>query len=116
MNKKITVHFYDCCLHANFGGHHRPVLQWHVDGATTRKELCSGLLSGLAHGIIDRDIEQNGLDYDAIKQAVKGCLYFADHCKDNDIVFPKLDKYDDSEWDDVEHDYAFFIVDWSDEE
>ena len=114
MSKKITVHYYDCCLPDYFSGHHQPVLQWPVDGNTTRKELCSGLISELAQGVIDWDIEQNELDYYAIRQSIKDCLYFADHCKDNDIVFPKLDKYDDTERDDVDHYYAFFIVDWSD--
>ena len=114
MSKKITVHYYDCCLPDYFSGHHRPVLQYPVDGNTTRKELCSGLISELAQGVIDWDIEQNGLDYDAIRQSIKDCLYFADHCKDNDIVFPELVLFGNN---DIEYPcYAFFIIDWSDEE
>ena len=117
MNKQITVYFNDLCLTDYFRGHHRPVLQRPVDGSTTRKELYSGLLSELAQGVIDWQIEQNGLNYDAIRQAVKNCLYFADHCKDNDILFPELDKWSDSDDDDIEYPcYAFFIIDWSDEE
>lgn len=112
--KKIVVHFYDCCLPDYFDGHHLPVLQYPVDGNTTRKDLYSGLLSEL--GVIDWDIEQNGLDYDDISQAVKACLYFNDHCKDADILFPKLEKWDDND-DDIDYPYyAFFIVDWSEEE
>lgn len=116
MNKQITVHYYDCCLSDYFGGHHKPVLQYPVDGSTTRRELYSGLLSELHRGVIDWQIDQNDLDYDAIRQAIKGCLYFADHCKDDDIVFPKLEKWDDND-DDINYScYAFFIVDWSDAE
>lgn len=111
MSKPIIVHFYDCCLPDYFGGHHRPVLQYPVGGATTRKDLYSGLLSELAEGVIDWQIEQNDLDYDVIRDAIKDCLYFADHCKDADIVFPKLETWPDD--DDIEYPYyAFFIVDW----
>ena len=116
MNKQITVHYYDCCLPDYFGGHHKPVLQYPVDGATTRKDLYSGLLSELAEGVIDWQIEQNDLDYDVIRKAIRGCLYFDDKRKDNDILFPELDKWSDSD-DDIEYPcYAFFIIDWSDEE
>ena len=116
MPKKITVSFYDYCLPDYFGGHHKPVLQWPVDGNTTRKELYSGLLSELAQGVIDWQIEQNSLDYDAIRQAIKECIYFDDKRNDNDILFPELDKWSDSD-DDIEYPcYAYFIIDWSDEE
>ena len=116
MNKQITVSFYDYCLPDYFGGHHLPVLQWPVDGNTTRKELYSGLLSELAQGVIDWQIEQNSLDYDAIRQAIKECIYFDDKRNDNDILFPELDKWSDSD-DDIEYPcYAYFIIDWSDEE
>lgn len=109
--KKIIVHFYDVCLPDYFSGHHKPVLSWPVDGGTTRKDLYSGLLSELQSGVIDWQIDQNGLDYDAIRQAIKDCLYFDDERKDNDILFPDLDKYEDLESDDCLC-YAFFIVDW----
>ena len=113
MNKQITVHFYDCCLPDYFGGHHRPVLQYPVDGNTTRKELYSGLLSELAQGVIDYEIEQNSLDYDAIRQAIKECIYFDDKRNDNDILFPDLEKWWDENTPDNEPSvYAFFIVDW----
>ena len=111
MNKQITVHFYDSCLPDYFGGHHKPVLQYPVDGATTRKELYSGLLSELAEGIIDWDIEQNNLDYDAIREAIKECIFFKPECNDNDILFPDLEKYEELESDDYSC-YAFFVVDW----
>lgn len=113
--KQITLHFYDCCLPCYFGGHHKPVLQYPVDGNTTREELYAGLLSELAMGTIDYEIDENQLDYDAIRESVKDCLYFADHCKDNDICFPDLEKWDDDS-DNMDYCYAFFIVDWSDEE
>jgi len=115
MSKKVTVYFHDLCLTSYFRGHHRPVLQRPVDGSTTRKELYSGLLFELAQGVIDWQIEQNGLNYDAIRQAVKNCLYFADHCKDNDILFPELEKYEELESDDFMC-HAYFVIDWSDEE
>ena len=113
MNKQITVHFYDCCLPDYFRGHHRPVLQYPVDGNTTRKELYSGLLSELAQGVIDWQIEQNSLDYDAIRQSIKDCLYFDDKRNDNDILCPNLEKWWDENTPDNEPSvYAFFIVDW----
>lgn len=116
MNKQITVHYYDCCLSDYFGGHHKPVLHRPVDGNTTRKDLYWGLLSELAEGVIDWQIDQNELDYDAIRAAIRDCLYFAEQCKDDDIVFPKLEKWDDND-DDIDYPcYAFFIVDWSDSE
>ena len=114
--KQITVYFHDLCLTDYFRGHHKPILQYPVDGNTTRKELYSGLLSELAQGVIDYEIEQNSLDYDAIQEAIKECIYFDDDRNDNDILFPELDKWSDSD-DDIEHPcYAFFIIDWSDEE
>ena len=42
MDKQITVYFHDLCLTDYFCGHHKPVLQYPVDGNTTRKELYSG--------------------------------------------------------------------------
>ena len=101
MNKQITVSYIDCCLPDYFGGHHKPVLQCPVDGATTRKDLYSGLLSELAAGVIDYEIEQNSLDYDAIRQAIKDCIYFDDKRKDDDILFPDLEIWNDSD-DDIE--------------
>ena len=95
MSKKVTLSFYDCCLPDYFGGHHKPVLQYPVDGSTTRIELYNGLLSELAQGVIDWDIEQNGLDYDAIREAIKDCFYFDDERKDNDILFPRLEIWSD---------------------
>jgi len=109
MSKKTTVLFYDACLPDSFGGHHKPVLQVPVDGNTTRKELYSSLLSELAMGVIDYQIEQNNLDYEAIKQAIKECLFFKPDCKEGDILFPDLDKWDESDDSTV---YAFFVVDW----
>ena len=58
MTKQITVSFYDCCLPDYFGGHHKPVLQYPVDGNTTRKELYSGLLSGLAQSYRDWETDR----------------------------------------------------------
>jgi len=115
MSKKITVSFYDCCLPDYFGGHHRPVLQVPVDGNITRKELYSSLLSELNMGIIDYQIDENQLDYDAIRQAIKECIYFKPECQDNDVVFPDLDIWNESddEWYPV---YAFFVVDWEESE
>jgi len=115
MNKQITIGFYDCCLPDYFGGHYRPVLQYPVDGNTTRIELYNGLLSELAQGVIDWQIEQNDLDYDAIREAIKDCLYFDDDRKDDDILFPRLEIWSDDDDNDCSC-YAFFVVDWSNEE
>ena len=116
MDKQITVYFHDLCLTDYFCGHHKPVLQYPVDGATTRKDLYDGLMYKLQSGVIDWQIEQNSLDYDAIRQAIKECIYFDDKRNDNDILFPELDKWSDSD-DDIEYPcYAYFIIDWSDEE
>ena len=115
MTKQITVYFHDLCLTDYFRGHHKPVLQYPVDGNTTRKELYSGLLSELAQGVIDYEIEENSLDYDAIRQSIKDCLYCDDKRNDNDILFPDLPVYEELESDDCMC-YAFFIIDWIDEE
>ena len=110
--KQITISFCSCCLPDYFGGHHKPVLQYPVDGTTTRKDVCSGLLSELAEGVIDYEIEQNNLDYDAIREAINACLYFDDKCKDSDVVFPSLEIWED-DTDVMDSCYAFFVVDWS---
>ena len=111
MLKKITLAFYAACLPDYFGGHHRPVLQVPVDGNTTRQELYNGLLSELAQGVIDYEIDNNQLDHDDIRQAIKDCIFWNDTCNDADIVFPKLDIWKDSD-DNCDSCYAFFIVDW----
>ena len=114
MPKQITVSFYDACLPDYFDGHHKPVLQVPVDGLTTRKELYSSLLE-LAQGVIDYGIDENNLDYDAIRQASKECIYFKPEWHDDDILFPSLDKWEESD-DNCESCYAFFIVDWEESE
>lgn len=113
MSNNVVVHFYDCCLPDYFGGHHLPVLQYPVDGSTTRKELYNGLLSELSQGVIDYQIEQNNLDYDAIRQAIKDCIFWNAECNDNDIVFPDLETLTEDCESMV---YAFFVVDWEDTE
>ena len=114
MSKNIIISFYDVCLPDYFGGHHQPVLQTPVDGATTRKQLCDGLLSELNLGVIDYKIEENGLDSDAIRQAIKDCLFFKPECKDSDILFPDLEIWAEEE--DTESCYTFFVVRWDEEE
>ena len=116
MNKQITVSFYDCCLPDYFGGHHRPVLQVMVDGNTTRKELHDGLLSELAEGVIDYQIDENQLDYDAIRQAIKDCIFFKPECSNDDILFPDLEIWEDSDDNCDCPVYAFFIVEWEESE
>ncbi len=111
MAKNIIISFYDVCLPDYFGGYHQPVLQCPVDGATTRKQLYDGLLSEVNMGVIDYQIEQNGLDYDDIRQAIKDCLFFKPECQDNDILFPTLEIWPEDE-DGMESCYAFFVVDW----
>lgn len=111
MSKKITVSFYDACLPDYFGGHHRPVLQVPVDGKTTRHELFIGLCDEVGSGIIDYQIDENQLDYDDIRQAIKNCIFWNDNCKADDIAFPHLPAYEELESDDCSV-YAFFIVDW----
>ena len=112
MAKNIIISFYDCCLPDYFGGHNLPVLQYPVDGNTTRKQLYEGLLSELNVGVIDYEIEQNNLDYDTIRQAILDCVYFKPECKDNDILFPDLEIWQEHEGDGIESCYAFFVVNW----
>ena len=117
MSKKITVSFYDACLPDYFGGHHKPVLQVPVDGNTTRKELYSSLLSELAQGVINYEIDFHRLDYDAIREAIKECIFWNDNCNDQDIVFPTLETLpedDELECGDICH--AFFVIDWEEME
>lgn len=111
MSKTITVSFYDACLPDYFGGHHKPVLQYPVDGSTTRKQLYDGLLSELAEGVIDYQIDENQLDYDAIREAIKECIYFKPECSNDDIVFPDLEIWDGSDDNCDCLVYAFFVVD-----
>lgn len=111
MSKQITVSFYDCCLPDYFGGHHKPVLQVPVDWNTTRKQLYDCLLSELTEGVIDYDIDDNNLDYDDIRQAIKDCIFWNATCEDNDILRPDLDKWEESD-DNCDSVYAFFVVDW----
>ena len=113
MPKKIIVSFYDACLPDYFGGHHKPVLQYPVDGSTTRKQLYNGLLSELAEGVIDYEIDENGLDYESIKNAIKDCIYFKPECKDNDILFPALETLpEDDGLECGDMCQAFFVIDW----
>lgn len=116
MNKQITVSFYNVCLPDYFGGHHKPVLQVPVDGNTTRKDIHSSLLSELAQGVIDYEIDENRLDYAAIRQAIKDCIYFKPEWKDDDILFPHLDKWEESDDNCDSMVYAFFVVDWEEED
>ena len=115
MSKNITVSFYDVCQPDYFGGHHLPVLQCPVDGATTRKELCDGLLSEVNLGVIDYQIEENNLDYDAIRKAIFDCLFFNPECKDEDILFPDLEIWPEED-DGLDYCYAFFVVSWEEDE
>ena len=115
MSKKITVSFYDACLPDYFGGHHKHVLQYPVDGSTTRKELCGGLLWELDMGAIDYQIEENRLDYEAIRQAIKDCIFWNTECHDSNIVFPDLEIWDGSD-DNCDSVYAFFVIDWEEVE
>ena len=116
MNKQITVSFYDACLPDYFGGHHKPVLQVPVDGNTTRKDIYSSLLSELVLGVIDYQIDENNLDYDAIRDAIKECIFWGDNCNDSDIVFPDLELWTDDN-DNCDYSvYAFFVVDWEEME
>ena len=115
MSKKITVSFYDACLPDYFGGHHKPVLQCPVDGTTTRKELCGGLLWELQSGVIDYQIDENQLDYEEIRQAIRACIYFKPECGDNDILFPDLEIWEESDDNCDCTVYAFFIIDWEED-
>jgi hypothetical protein len=115
MAKNTIISFYDVCLPDYFGGHHQPVLQCPVDGATTRKQLYDGLLSEVNLGVIDYEMEENNLDYDAIRKAIFDCLFFDPECDDNDTIFPTLEIWPEEE-DGIESCYAFFVVDWEEEE
>lgn len=116
MSKQITVSFYDACLPDYFGGHHKPVLQCPVDGNTTRKQLYDGLLSELAEGVIDYEIDNNQLDYDAIREAIKDCIFFKPECSNDDVIFPDLDKWEETDDDCDCLVYAFFVVNWEETE
>lgn len=117
MSKNIIISFYDVCLPDYFGGHHKPVLQCPVDGATTRKELYDGLLSEVNTGVIDYQIKENGLDYDDIRQAIFDCLFFDPECQDNDILFPNMEIWEEEDNTEINSlCYAFFIVSWEEEE
>lgn len=116
MAKNIIISFYDVCLSDYFGGHYLPVLSYPVDGVTTRKQLYDGLLSELNMGVIDYEIEQNDLDYDAIRKAIFDCLFFKPECQDNDILFPDLEIWQEEEEDGIVPCYAFFVVSWGEEE
>lgn len=113
MSKSVTISFVDCCLPDYFNGSSKPILQYPVDGITTRKQLYDGLLSELAEGVIDYEIDENRLEYDDIRQAIKDCIYFKPECKDDDILFPDLELWTDDN-DNCDSCYAFFIVDWND--
>jgi hypothetical protein len=117
MSKKTTVSFYDACLPDYFSGHHKPVLQYPVDGSTTRKQLYNGLLSELAEGVINYEIDENKLDYDAIRQAIKDCIFWNDNCNDQDIIFPTLETLpEDSELESSDMCHALFVIDWEEME
>lgn len=115
MAKNVIISFYDVCLPDYFGGHHQPVLQYPVDGVTTRKELYDGLLSEVNTGVIDYRIKENSLDYDDIQQAIFDCLFFDPECQDNDILFPNMEIWSEEE-DGIDSCYAFFVVSWEEEE
>ena len=91
MSKKITVSFYDALLADYFGGHHKPVLQVTVDGNTTRKDIYSFLLSELAMGVIDYQIEENRLDYAMIfaRQSM-GLSFYEEWMRSRRHAFPHL--------------------------
>jgi len=112
MAKNIIISFYDVCLPDYFGGHHKPVLQYPVDGATTRKQLLDGLLSELNMGVIDYEIEDNNLDCDDIREAIFDCLFFEPECTDEDVLFPNMEIWPEEE---EESCYAFFVVSWEEE-
>ena len=115
-NKSITVSYVDCCLSGYFNGSSKPVLQYHVDGNTTRKELCDGLMSELNMGVIDYEIDNNNLSHDSIRQAIKDCIYFKPECEDEEIMFPSLEKWPEEEYEKIEPCYAFFVVNWFEED
>ena len=106
----ITISYFDCCLPDYFGGHHLPVLQAMVDGSTTRKQLCTDLISELNQGVIDYDFEYQfncELPYEEVKQAITDCIFWNETCKEDDIVFPDLETVTE---DCDSMCYAYFVV------
>ena len=112
MSKKITVSFYDACLPDYFCGHHKPVLQVPVDGSTTRKELYDALLWELSQGVINYEIDENQLDHESIRKAIRECIFWKDDCNDQDVVFPTLVTLPEDDNDCNYSVYAFFVVGW----
>lgn len=109
----IKISFLLVCLPDYFGGHHLPVLQATVDGATTRKELCESLIAELSEGCCDYTFqEQFGfeLPYGEVRQAIEDCLFWNGDCMRNDILFPDMETGTEEDGT-----YAYFVVRWEEE-
>lgn len=104
----IELYFVDVCLPDYFRGHHLPVLQVPVDGATTRQQIADMLHSELDRGVIDYQLDKSNIDYVDVHKAIDECLYFDEKRKHGDVVFPDLDIYAEDSCDDSV--YAFFVV------
>jgi hypothetical protein len=79
--------------------------------------LYNGLLSELAEGVINYQIDVNQLNYDAIREAIKECIFWNDNCNNQDIAFPTLETLpEDSELEYSDMCYAFFVIDWKETE
>ena len=101
----IKLSFVDACLPDYFRGHHLPVLQVPVGGATTRQQIADRLHSELNMGVIDYQLDKSDIDYADVHKAIDECVFFDDLRKPDDIVFPDLDIYSCDE-----SVYAFFVV------
>lgn len=103
----IKIAFVDVCL-PDYFGHHLPVLQVPVDGATTRQQIANMLHSELNEGVIGYQLDELSIIHDDVHRAIDECLYFDEKRKPDDIVFSDLDVYSEDSFDDSA--YAFFVV------
>ena len=85
-----------------------------VDGKHYKKTIVQCFIDELAQGVIDYQIDENNLDYDAIREAINECIFWDDNCNDNDIVFPDLELWTDNN-DNCNY-CACFVVDWEEME
>lgn len=108
----IKIALVDVCLPDYFGGHHLPVLQVPVDGATTRRQIANMLHSELNIGVINYQLDESNIDHEDVRKAIDECLFFDDQRKPDDVIFPDLDVYSEDSFDESVYDsvYAFFVV------
>ena len=105
--KTIICSFAGVMFSDYWSGHHLPTLAVPVHGKTTRKELLESLNSELTQGMIDYELDEEGITFEDVKKAVKQCLYYCDACRDSDKPFSELVEPSDEscEWPN-----AYFVI------